>query len=91
MIAQTKSSASHSKKDKQKGRKKVSFDSEDANDKTGENSLKKNEILDNFELNNLEYDEACEFDKRGFCKTYWSVLLREHVMLFTFFTCYDYN
>ena len=43
------------------------------------------------ELNNLEYDEACELDNRGFCKTYWSVLLREHLILFTFFTCYDYN
>jgi flagellar biosynthesis protein FliR len=50
-----------------------------------------NKNLDNFELNNLDYDEACDFDKRGFCCTYWSVLMREHTVLFTFFTCYDYN
>ena len=47
--------------------------------------------LDNYELNNLEYEEACELDDRGFCKTYWSVLMREHLVLFTFFTGYDYN
>ena len=47
--------------------------------------------MDNFELNNLDYDEACELDNRGFCKTYISILMREHTVLFTFFTCYDYN
>ena len=50
-----------------------------------------NKKLDNFELNNLDYDEACKLDKRGFCKTYWSVLLREHYVLFTFFFWNDYN
>ena len=54
-----------------------------------EEEEKKN--LDNFELNGLEYDEACELDKRGFCLTYWSVLMREHLFLFTFFSCTDYN
>ena len=49
------------------------------------------EELDMYELNELDYEEACELDKRGFCKTYWSVLMREHIVLFTFFTCYDYN
>ena len=51
----------------------------------------KNENLDNFELNNLDYDEACELDKRGFCRTYISVLMREHLLLLTFFTWHDYN
>ena len=49
------------------------------------------EDLDIYELNELDYDEAYELDKRGFCKTYWSVLMREHLFLFTFFNCYDYN
>ena len=57
-----------------------------------ENDIKKKQSkLDNFELNNLEYDEACELDKRGFCSTYISVLMREHLVLFTFFSCKDYN
>ena len=57
-----------------------------------ENDIKKKQSkLDNFELNNLEYDEACELDKRGFCSTYISVLMREHLVLFTFFSFKDYN
>ena len=63
---------------------------ENTEEDTQENKLKAKD-LDMYELNNLEYDEACELDNRGFCKTYWSVLLREHLVLFTFFTCYDYN
>ena len=47
--------------------------------------------LDNFELNNLKYEEAYELDKRSFCKTYLSVILREHYVLFTFFSWNDYN
>ena len=63
---------------------------ENTEEDTQENKQKAKD-LDMYELNNLEYDEACELDNRGFCKTYWSVLLREHLVLFTFFTCYDYN
>ena len=44
-----------------------------------------------YELNELNYADACELDNRGFCQTYWSVLMREHLVLFTFFSCYDYN
>ena len=47
--------------------------------------------LDNFELNNLEYVEACAYDKRSFCTTYWSVLMREHNALMTFFAWKDHN
>ena len=61
------------------------------NGKNNKEGKQRPEDLDMNELNNLEYDEACELDNRGFCKTYWSVLLREHLILFTFFTCYDYN
>ena len=56
-----------------------------------ESDSKKDKKLDNFEINNLSYEEACKLDKRGFCKTYWSFLLREHVFLLTFFACNDYN
>ena len=47
--------------------------------------------LDNFELNNLDYEKAYELDKRSCCKTYFSVILREHYVLFTFFSWNDYN
>ena len=51
----------------------------------------KRKNLDNFKLNNLDYYDACELDKRSCCKTYWSVLMREHTALITFFACHDYN
>ena len=47
--------------------------------------------MDDFELNNLEYLEACRYDKRSFLKVYWSVLKREHIILFTFVSWNDYN
>ena len=47
--------------------------------------------LDDFELNNLEYLEAMELDKRQFSQIYWSLLKREHIILFTFFSWNDYN
>ena len=60
------------------------------NDKE-EEEKRRPEDLDMYELNELNYDDACELDNRGFCKTYWSVLMREHLVLLTFFNCYDYN
>ena len=49
------------------------------------------EILDNFQLNNLEYENAVKYDKRTFLRTYWSVLMREHLLLITFVAWNDYN
>ena len=62
---------------------------DDENEEDNNSELSKK--LDNNELNNLDYDQACDIDKRGFCKTYWSVLLREHLFIFTFITSNDYN
>ena len=60
-------------------------------DKQLENKSLNFESYDNFELNNLDYIPACEIDERSFCTTYWSVLLREHIALITFFSWNDYN
>ena len=49
------------------------------------------EKLDEFELNNLEYDKATVLDKRVFIDIYWSVLKREHIIIFTFFIRNDHN
>ena len=46
---------------------------------------------DDYELNNLEYLEAIEYDKRTFIKIYWSLLKREHLIIFTFFAWNDFN
>ena len=47
--------------------------------------------LDNYELNNLEYDEAIKLDKRKLITIYWSLLNREHLIFFTFCNGNDYN
>ncbi len=60
-------------------------------DKTLDKLNEDKKVLDNYELNNLKYDDAYELDKRSCCKTYWSVLKREHYVLFTFLSWNDYN
>ena len=44
-----------------------------------------------YELNELEYEEAIKLDKRSLFKIYWQTLQREHLIFFTFFNCNDYN
>jgi len=56
------------------------------------NSVNDNkENLDNYELNNLEYEEAIKLDKRNFFRIYWSFLEREHLIFFSFFKRNDHN
>ena len=50
-----------------------------------------NNKFDNYELNNLEYVFAKKFDKRNCFKIYWSLLKREHLVIFTFITTDDHN
>ena len=49
------------------------------------------EQKDDYELNNLDYLKAKKLDKRNFFQIYWSLLRREHLLIFTFITKYDYN
>ena len=46
---------------------------------------------DDYELNSFEYSLALEFDNRKFFRVYWSLLKREHLIIFTFFSWKDYN
>ena len=48
-------------------------------------------ILDDYELNNLEYLEALLLDKRNCCKIYCSLLMRNQLIMNTFLACDDYN
>ena len=59
--------------------------------KINDNSIQKLKKLDDFELNDLDYLEAIKYDKRSFNKMYWSILRREHKIIFTFFIWNDYN
>ena len=54
-------------------------------------SEKRKIVFDEFELNELEYEEAIYYDKRSFIKIYCDKLSREHIIIFTFFVCNDYN
>ena len=56
------------------------------NDKNG-----KDDLLDNYELNHLNYEEAFDLDKRGFCETYWSLIKRNNLILFVFVSSNDFN
>ena len=49
------------------------------------------ENLDNYELNNLEYNKALILDKRNFIEIYFSFLKRQHPIIFTFFAKNDHN
>ena len=46
---------------------------------------------DDYELNDLEYIDAINLDKRSLCQIYLATLKREHLIIFTFINCSDYN
>ena len=52
---------------------------------------KERKHLDGYELNNLECDSAKILDKRNFIEIYWSLLKREHLVIFTFITKDEHN
>ena len=54
------------------------------------NKTKEN-ILNDFELNTLEYPLAIKMDKRTYLQYYFSLLKIKHLILFTFLPANDYN
>jgi len=46
---------------------------------------------DDYELNNMDYYDASDLDNRSCLRTYWSVIKREHYVIFTFCSRNDYN
>jgi len=83
------------KDDKQKNKKrrkslksesKIKFEKE-----TDERNINIGAYLNDFELNNLSYDDALKYDKRNFWKYYLSLLKTKHLIIFTFYTKTDYN
>jgi hypothetical protein len=61
------------------------------NDKLNKNKNNNNEDYDDYELNNMDYDDASDLDKRTCIRTYWSVIKREHYVVFTFISKNDHN
>ena len=70
-----------------KAQKKIETKEENLNAEKEEISAK----YEPFELNNLDYNEAINYDKRNFFQIYLCLLTREHKIIFTFIICYDYN
>ena len=64
---------------------------EKLNSNKKENEIIKKQEYSDFELNELGYLKAIELDKRSFFQLYWAFLKREHLFIFTFITCDDYN
>ena len=50
-----------------------------------------NQVFDDFELNGLAFEESVVYDKRTLFQMYLARLKREHLIIFTFFVCDDYN
>ena len=47
--------------------------------------------LNEFEMNDLDYNEAVKIDKRTYLQYYWSLLKSGHLFIFSFITHNDYN
>ena len=58
-----------------------------------QNTKKCNNIFEynDYELNNLIYNQALEIDKRSYFQYYISLLKRKQLIIFTFYTSDDYN
>ena len=50
-----------------------------------------NELLNDQEMNSLEYEKAIELDKRTYFQYYLSLIKKKHLILFTFMPTNDYN
>ena len=57
----------------------------------GQNRLAHHKKLNNYEINNLKYQEALRLDKRNYFQFYFSLLKMNHIIVFTFFNKNDCN
>ena len=57
------------------------------------NNIQKNNItfINDYEINNLKYEDALLYDKRNYFQYYFSLLKMKHILIFTFYTKNDYN
>ena len=49
------------------------------------------EVYTDNELNSMDYEEALKYDQRNFVQYYFSLIKNQHLLIFTFFQCRDYN
>ena len=89
-----KNNEKHSKKNKKM--KSVAFSDNrkrNLNDKLNKKNEKPMKMtnLNDYELDELEYQDALTIDKRTYFQYYWSLLKRKHLFFFTFCPSKDYN
>ena len=53
--------------------------------------IAENKIINDNEINLLEYEQARRQDKRTYCQYYFSLLRTKHILIFSFFQFGDYN
>ena len=76
------------KEEEQKGTNQIIDEKQAVKDKIIQ---KKKVILSDYELNHLDYIDALSLDNRIFLRIYWSLLKREHPIIYTFMAWNDYN
>ena len=59
--------------------------------KNQDNNNSNYEKYNDYELNNLNYNEAVLYDKRTYLQYYFSLIKRENLLIFAFITNNDYN
>jgi len=67
------------------------FKGKDNDKKINNDNYIEKDILKDEELNNLEYEKAKIIDKRNFWQFYISLLMKKHLLLFSFIPVNDYN
>ena len=77
-----------SNKKKKKKKILITNNDKDQNNKNESNSI--NKYID-YELNNLEYEEAIKIDNRSYCQYYISLIRTKHLFILSFITNNDYN
>ena len=75
----------------EKGEKKHKKRRKDEKEKKEKSEKKEKKEYDDYELNELKYSKALKYDKRTLLQTYWAMLKREHLIIFTLISCRDYN
>ena len=55
------------------------------------NKTRKNNLLNDYEMNTLDYKDAIRLDKRTYFEYYFSLLKAKHIILFSFINNNDYN
>ena len=69
----------------------IIYNNDELTEKKDTNNNNQFLFYNDYELNNLSYEEALEKDKRTYLEYYFSLLKMKQLLIFTFYTYTDYN